>query len=171
MGLWGIASVPCPSLPPAFPCAVCGVQDHLAWVGICIRASYSLPAHCRVALGRFRQQSLCPIGAVSFGPETVQAVSAVPLHRPRAVQKLPGTQVSTADPWCQVSQAIRSASLGSHSARSWKCQDHTECSHIFPCISVCQALTTGWSAHQFLGRNSCLNTAIFKLVVLEMMLT
>lgn len=80
----------------------------------------SLPAHCWVALGRFRQQSLCPIGAVSFGPETVQPVSAVPLHHPRAVHKLPGTQVSTADPWCQVSHAICSTSLGSHSARSWK---------------------------------------------------
>lgn len=155
--LWGIAWVPCLSLPPA----VSEAQD-----SSCLHGNLH-PRQFPHSL----QQSLCPIGLSDLGAGRDSSLWApVPLHRPWAVQTAAWDTCQHWDPWCKVRPRQSTAPVGSHCARGWGWQDHTECSRIFHCISLCRVLPQGNQLLSF-WRSCCFNTATSKLVVLKRMLT
>lgn len=71
---------------------------------------------------------------------------------PGQCRQLPGTHVSTADPWCEVRPRQSTAPGWGATVPEAGSDRITGCSRIFPCISVCRVLTTGKSARQLLEK-------------------
>lgn len=106
MGLWWIASVPCLSLPPAFPCVLSvGLSIHLACVALCIRASYLTPCtRARWCLARSGSNPSALFELSNLGQREAPGCELLFLSMAHGqCRQLPGTHVSTADPWCEVS--------------------------------------------------------------------